>query len=396
MELAELREHRVGVFASGGLSATAVGAWLAENGVETILYVADIGQTVPFAPDELAEVLTARGLTNRVVDLREEIASTYLDTLRHQARYEGGYWNTTGAARKSLVAGLTGELRADGCTVLVHGCVGGGNDQARFARYSAALAPDLAVFAPWTRSWMVDRFPDRATMAKYLVSRGYPEVFTDTVDYSVDGNLGGYSHESSSLERTGIPVASLSPILTTTPTEAPDAVETFQARFVGARPVEVNGTQVGPVEAIAAAVAAGGRNGISLRTVMENRVNGTKCRGVYEAPGLEVLGQCLAALYQMCLDKESTAFALRLSELLGRATYEGRLFEPAPIAAARAFDLLTEGVSGTVEVVLYKGSVAFNGVEVVGDLPGGTQRQTRFTNGGHAWHIKDPHAAAVG
>lgn len=386
-ELDELRGHRVGVLASGGLSVTAVGAWLADNGVETISYVADIGQAVPFGPGELAEVLTAQGLRNRVVDLRAEMAGTYLDLLRHQAGYEGGYWNTTAAARKSLVAGLAGELRADGCTVLVHGCVGGGNDQSRFARYGAAFAPDVTVLAPWTRPWLLDRFPNRAAMADYLLSSGYPEIFTGTVDYSVDGNLGGYSHESSSLEHTGIPAASPSPILTTPPTKAPDTVETFRVRFAGGRPVEVDGVPVDPVDAIAAATAAGGRNGISLRSVVENRVNGTKCRGVYEAPGLEVLGQCLVALYQMCLDKEATAFARTLAELLGRATYEARLLEPAPRAAAHAFDLLTEHASGTVEVLLYKGSVTFNGVELDA-AAAEPARQTRFTNGGHAWHVR--------
>ncbi|MDQ3402549.1 MAG: argininosuccinate synthase [Actinomycetota bacterium] len=387
MDLGQLRDHRVGVLASGGLSATAIGAWLAENGVDTVSYVADIGQNVPFSPTDLVELLEKHGQTSRVVDLRHEMAETYLDLLRYQATYEGGYWNTTGVSRKSLVAGLAEELRADGRTILVHGCVGGGNDQARFARYTAALAPDLTVFTPWTRPWLLEHFPNRQSMTDYLLALGYPPVFADYTDYSVDGNLGGYSHESGDLESLHTPSTSVSPILTNWPQQAPDNTETFRVRFVGARPVEVNGQAVDPVGAIALANEAGGRNGISIRSVVENRVNGTKCRGVYEAPGLEVLGQCLAALYQVSLDKQSTELARTLFQQLGKATYEGRLFEPAALAARGAADLLTERATGTVEVNLYKGNVIFNGVTDLIELPG-TARQTRFTNGGHAWHIE--------
>ncbi|WP_216215147.1 argininosuccinate synthase domain-containing protein [Amycolatopsis aidingensis] len=387
MDLTELREKRVGVLASGGLSATTIGAWLADNGVQTVSYIADIGQDTPFGPAELSELFGKMGLENRVIDLRAEMATVYLDLIRYQATYEGGYWNTTGAARRVLVEGLADELRKDGCAVLVHGCVGGGNDQTRFARYSAALAPELTVFTPWTRPWLLERFPNRESMTDYLLEQGYPTVFADYTDYSVDGNLGGYSHESGELEDLDTRSDVVSPILTSWPQQVEDAVEAFRVRFTGGRPVEINGSPVDPVQAILTANAAGRRNGISLRSVVENRVNGTKCRGVYEAPGLEVLGQCLNALYQTTLDKEGTELARQLFQRLGRYTYEGRLTEPAALAARSAADLLTERASGTVEVNLYKGNVIVNGVSEVADVPG-AERQTRFTNGGHAWHVQ--------
>lgn len=388
MDLTELRGHRVGVLASGGLSATAIGAWLAENGVETVSYIADIGQEAPFGPSELSALFDKQGMPNRVVDLRADMAETYLELLRYQATYEGGYWNTTGAARKVLVAGLSGELRADGCTVLVHGCVGGGNDQTRFARYCAALAPELTVFTPWTRPWLLERFPNRESMTAYLLAGGYPEVFAEYTGYSVDGNLGGYSHESGALEALDTRSDVVSPILTQWPRQGADTAETFQVRFSRGRPVEINGNAVDAVQAVLLANEAGRRNGISLRSVVENRVNGTKCRGVYEAPGLEVLGQCLAALYQTTLDKEATELARTLFQRLGRATYEGKLLEPAALAAGTAVDSLTRSATGTVEVDLYKGNVILSGVLELPDLPG-TERQTRFTNGGHAWHIQN-------
>lgn len=387
MDLTALREHRVGVLASGGLSATTVGAWLAENGVETVSYIADLGQDRPVAPVELSALLDKQGLTNRVVDLRSEMAETYLDLVKYQATYEGGYWNTTGAARKVLVDRLAPELRADGCTVLVHGCVGGGNDQSRFARYGHSLAPDLTLFTPWTSRWLLERFPNRESMTEYLLSRGYPEIFADYTGYSVDGNLGGYSHESGVLEDLATRFDVVSPILTTWPQEAADTAETFRVQFDSGRPVEINGDYVDSIKALSAANEAGRRNGISLISVVENRVNGTKCRGVYEAPGLEILGKCLNALYQTTLTKESAELAKMLFQRLGRAAYEGKLVEPAAMAAALAADSLAQVATGTVEVDLYKGNIIVSSVSDITDRPG-TERQTRFTNGGHAWHIQ--------
>jgi argininosuccinate synthase len=387
MDLTELRKHRVGVLASGGLSSTAVGAWLAENGVDTVSYIADLGQHVPFGAAELSELLHARGLENRVVDLRTEMAETYLDLVRYQASYEGGYWNTTGAARGVLVAGLADELRADGCTVLVHGCVGGGNDQTRFARYGAALAPDLTVFTPWTRPWLLERFPDRASMTEYLLDLGYPTSFKDYTDYSVDGNLGGYSHESDELERLDTRSDVVDPIMTRRPHQGSASPETFRVGFVGGRPVQVNGIALDALGAMRAANEAGQRNGISFLSVVENRVDGSKCRGVYEAPGLEVLSTCLNALYQTTLDKDSTELAQILFRRLGRATYEGRMGEPSALAARAAADLLTRRATGTVEVDLYRGNVVLGGIREIADRSG-VARRTRFTNGGHAWHVR--------
>lgn len=387
MDLTALRAHRVGVLGSGGLSATTIGAWLNESDVETVSYIADIGQDRPFSPGELSALFDKQGLTNRVIDLRSQMAETYLDLLKYQATYEGGYWNTTGAARKILVEGLVPELRADGCTVLVHGCVGGGNDQSRFARYCGALAPDLKVFTPWTNPWMLERFPSRESMTEYLRSRGYPGVFADYTGYSVDGNLGGYSHESGALEQLDTRSEVVSPILTTWPQQAADASEAFRVRFVAGRPVEINGHAVDAVQAIMVANEVGRRNGISPISVVENRVNGTKCRGVYEAPGLEILGQCLKALYQTTLDKEAAELARILFQRLGRAAYEGRLVEPAAVAARSAADSLTEVATGTVEVDLYKGNVIVSAVSDNANRPG-AERQTRFTNGGQSWHVQ--------
>ncbi|MFI7322843.1 argininosuccinate synthase domain-containing protein [Streptomyces venezuelae] len=392
MDLKQLKGLRVGLFTSGGLSGTAVAAWLAANDVDVTCYVADIGQQAPLSPDEVAGHLSRQGLKTRTVDLRSEMADMALDLVTYQATYEGGYWNTTGAARAVLVAGLGPVLREEGCDILAHGCVGGGNDQSRFARYAARFTPDLAVFTPWTASWMLERFPTRASMSTYLKELGYPEELTDWADYSIDGNLAGCSHESDLLEDLGNPPASVAPLMTVWPQAGAAEPETFTVRFEGGRPVAMDGVGVSPLDAVQKANALGARHGISLRTVVENRVNGTKCRGVYEAPGLDVLSPCLDALYHACLDKPSSQLFRRLSTELGTAVYEGRFHDAYGRAAASGVDLLAAGVSGTVEATLYRGTIQVTRLFDLVEAPG-TARQTRFTHGGHHWITQSVRAA---
>lgn len=391
MELAELRRHRVGILMSGGLSCTAVGLWLAENGVETVCYIADLGQRAPFAPATLAALLERQGLATQIVDLRTQMAELYIDLVKCQARYEGGYWNTTSASRATLVNGLVDPLRARDCTVLAHGCVGGGNDEARFARYTAAVAPDLTVFSPWTHGWLLDRFPDRQSMAAYLLEHGLPAEFARFVGYSIDENLGGIAHDGDDLERLSTSARVVEPLMTQWPEEAKDAVQEFRVEFIDGRPVNVNGEQVSPLRCLLVANEIGGQSGIPVRTLVENRVNGTKCRGVYEAPGLDVLGQCLAALYQVTLDKAATELLHVLSRQLGRAAYEGRLFDTATRALRAAADQLALNAAGTVSVHLYKGNIMVNELcphEGAADVV----YQTRFGHGGHHWHTQSRRA----
>lgn len=387
MQLADLRSRRVGVLMSGGLSCTAMGLWLAENGVPSVCFVADIGQRVPFAPAELADLLHEHGLEAQIVDLRTELAELCLNLVKYQATYEGGYWNTTSGSRATLVAGLADPLRAAGCTVLAHGCVAGGNDEGRFARYTAGLAPDLTVFTPWAQDWLLDRFPDRRSMWDYLAARGFPAEFARFTGYSIDGNLGGFSHDGDDLEQLSAPVPMVEPLMTRWPSAAPDEAETIRVRFATGCPVEINGGSLSAVRCVESANEIGGRNGISMHTTVENRVNGTKCRGVYEAPGLEVLGRCLAALYQVTLDKAATDLLHALSYRIGRAAYEGRLFDTATTAARAAADLLAGNATGTVRASLYKGSIIVNELHPEGCTPGVVQ-QTRFRHGGHRWHTE--------
>lgn len=387
MDLRELRENRLGALVSGGLSATAVTAWLAESGHDVIAYIADIGQVGPFDARRTAEMLTDHGVATRLIDLRESMAEMGLALVRHQAIYEGGYWNTTGAARKVLVEGLVGPLQEDGCRVLVHGCVGGGNDQRRFDRYTDRYAPGLPVFKPWTHSWMLETFPNRAAMFDFLVGAGYPTDFKRFIDYSMDGNLTGYSHESETLENIAEPVDRLQPLMSLAREDAPDREETVDIAFESGVPVAFDAEPVSPLAAMQNANAIGARNGLPLRDVIENRINGTKCRGVYESPGLDLLGEATRAIYRACLDQPSSELAAMLFAKMAHAVYEGRVGAPDAMAVQAALEHLAADCSGVVTVNVYKGSV-----QVVATRIWGAQhtpdRQTRFTQGGHAWAIE--------
>ncbi|HEX2051289.1 MAG TPA: argininosuccinate synthase domain-containing protein [Actinomycetota bacterium] len=388
------RDMRVGMCQSGGLSALTVALWLTEQGYDVVNFVADIGQASPGEVASRAGALEAAGLAVELVDLRAEMAETCFDLVRYQASYDGGYWNTTGAARAVLVAGLSPVMRARGCGVLAHGCVGGGNDQRRFDRYTRALAPDLATFVPWTRPEMLERFPSRAAMVEYVTTAGLDAEAGADASYSIDANLGGISHEHEHLEDLTTPVTFLRPLRSAWPQDAPDAVEKFAVTFEHGRAVAVGGAAASPLECMLAAGEVAARNGVWLRNVVENRIAGTKCRGVYEAPALELLGRCASELYQVTLDERSQALFAELSRLLARHVYEGRYFEPSARAARLAADAVTEAASGTVEVDLYKGNVTFHSVHGYGDA---AVRERRFGAGGHRWEAEaDPEPVAAG
>jgi argininosuccinate synthase len=386
MRLDDVASEHVGVCVSGGLSSLAVVASLADSGIQATALVADIGQASSGYLELLAHSLETAGIRAVVVDLTAEMAGMALDLVRYLARYEGGYWNSTSSSRLVLVQGLTPAMRETGCTVLAHGCVGGGNDQRRFERYATWLAPELGLFAPWTEPDLLGRFPDRETMEKYVRGRDLALADRCDADYSVDGNLAGFSHESTALEGLGTPESVARLLMTVPAQQAPDQPEIVSIRFDRGRPVAIDGSVLGPRELLQRVNAIAGRHGIGTRTVVENRINGTKCRGVYESPGLDLLGFCISKVYEIALDREARKLLAFLSELIGRGVYEGRYHEVAVRAGRAAADSIVEAANATVTVELYKGSLSFLGISGYSDekLP---PRQTRFTGGGHSWQV---------
>ena len=385
MESAQLRGERIGLCLSGGLSSLTVGAWLHDIGLNVTCFVADIGQAPPEAVLSLVGDLRRVGIRAVAVDLRAQMAQTATELLRYQARYDGGYWNTTGASRAVLVAGLAPYLREAGCTVLAHGCVGGGNDQHRFERYGAAYAPDLRVYAPWTDTEARQRFSDRQAMVDYITAVGLPLDPGSSATHSTDGNLAGISHEEERLEDLGTAPTVVRPLMSVWPQDAPDRPETVSVRFERGLPVAVDGEAVDPLRALLRSNEVAGRNGVWMRDVVENRVNGTKCRGVYEAPGMELLGTALAEVYRVTVADRAYRLLESLTAFVGGQDYEGRWAEPGTAAAKAGLDVFAAAATATAEVTLYKGTLRV----AVRDYPAEADaaRQARFSTGGHHWQL---------
>jgi argininosuccinate synthase len=177
--------------------------------------------------------------------------------------------------------------------------------------------------------------------------------------YSTDANLAGLSHEAEDLEELTTPCTIVDASMGVWPQDAPDEIETITIRYEKGRPVEINGTAVTPFEAMTIANEIGGRNGIWMKNALECRIIGTKSRGVYEAPGMEVLYQGLEQVYQAVLDRRSFGLFRQLSTLVSDQIYDGRYFDPATQAARAAIDTLAANANGVVSLGLYKGNIYF-------------------------------------
>ncbi len=359
ISIENLKNERVGACVSGGLDSKTIAMRLREAGCEVLCFTADLAQ-----PDEtdiqgVVDKMAPCGVETVVVDLKSEMAEACFDTLKALATYDGGYWNSTGIARAVTVRGLVREMQRRDVTVLAHGATGRGNDQMRFERYTNVFAPEMRIYAPWRDPALLTQFPGRRQMADYLSARGVEAFPGGKKRYSTDANLAGLSHEAEDLESLETAMTIVEPKMGVWPHQAPDQVETAEVVFEAARPVAINGERLAPLEMMQRANEIGGRNGIGLRHALENRIVGTKSRGVYEAPGLEVLGACLRYLYQATLDRRATTLFGGLSRLIAEQAYDGRLYDPTTRAAFAAVEVFAGHASGTVRVGLYKGNILF-------------------------------------
>ncbi|TFH17298.1 MAG: argininosuccinate synthase [Lentisphaerales bacterium] len=360
MTIKELSGEKVGICVSGGLDSRTVTRKLIELGIDVQCFTADLAQ-----PDEtdianVAKKMEPCGAKTVIVDLKQAMAEACMQVIKAQAMYDGGYWNTTGIARAVTVRGLIPAMKKLGCTTLAHGATGRGNDQMRFERYTNVLAPEMKVYAPWRDPELLKEFPGRKQMAEYLAANGIEAEAGGKKRYSTDANLAGLSHEAEDLESLETPCTIVHPTMGVWPQAAPDKTELFTARFEKGVVAAINGKPVPALSAMLEANKIGGRNGVGMKNALENRIVGTKSRGVYEAPGMELLGFCLLQVYQAVMDRRATDLFGHLSRLVAGQIYDGRYFDPATRAALAAIDELAEVATGTVSVALYKGHMLFN------------------------------------
>jgi argininosuccinate synthase len=366
--VADLKGQTVAFAASGGLDSCTVTKWLTENGVKVVCFTADIAQ-----PDEsnFAEIETrmrACGAADYVaLPLHDMIAESGLEVIQFQAKYEGNYWNTTGIGRHVIVAGMVSEMKRRGATVLSHGATGRGNDQVRFQLCTNMLEPSFTVYAPWRDREFLKKFPGRSEMIDYCNGHKLPIKASKNAPYSTDANLLGLTHEAGKLEHLTTEPWFVTPGMGVLPKDAPDAPESVKVRFEKGRPVAINGQKTTAFEAIQQANAIGGRHGVGIAThLVENRFVGIKSRGVYEAPGMELLGTAYAYLLQLVLDRRGRELFDQLSLFVAKQIYQGYGFDLATHMARAAIAPITALATGTITLKLYKGRAEF---EAAADVP---------------------------
>ncbi len=360
MTLDELDGETLGLCVSGGLDSKTIAKRLVETGVKVHCFSADLGQPDEEDIDNVRAKMAPCGVDTEIVDLKDAMAEACFVLIKAQGTYDGGYWNSTGLARAVTVQGLIPAMKARGVTVLGHGATGRGNDQMRFERYTNVLAPEMSVYAPWRDPGLLQEFPGRTEMVDYL-SRFDIEAFAGgKKKYSTDSNLAGLSHEAEDLESMETPCTIVEPTMGVWPQDAPDEVESVRVRYESGVAVEINGSTVTALEAMVLANDIGGRNGIWMKNALENRIIGTKSRGVYEAPGMELLAVGLQQVYQATLDRTAASLFEDCSRLVAGQVYDGRYFDPATRAALAAIDELAECATGVVELGLYKGNIYFH------------------------------------
>ncbi|MFO0852490.1 MAG: argininosuccinate synthase [Gemmataceae bacterium] len=361
--VADLKGKTVAFAASGGLDSCTVTKWLTEHGVNVVAVTADMAQPDETNFAEVEQRMRASGASEFVaVPLHDMIAEAGLEVIRFQARYEGAYWNTTGIGRHVIVAGMVPVMKKHGITVLGHGATGRGNDQVRFQLCTNMLAPEVTIYAPWRDPAFLARFRGRSEMIDYCTSHKLPIKVTKDAPYSTDANLLGLTHEAGKLEHLTTSPWFVTPGMGVKPQDAPDQPDTVSVRFEAGRPTHLNGKPVTAFQAITQANAVGGKHGVGICShLVENRFVGIKSRGVYEAPGMELIGSAYAYLLQLVLDRRSRELFDGLSGFVAKQIYQGYGFDLATDMARRALEPVNKLATGTVSLKLYKGQAYFDG-----------------------------------
>lgn len=356
----DMKGRKIGICVSGGLDSKTIAKRLLEAGADVLCFTADLGQPDEKDISDVAKKMAPTGVQTVIVDVKEEMAEACFRTIMAKGTYDGGYWNSTGIGRAVTVKKLVGEMKKRGISTLVHGATGRGNDQMRFERYTNLFAPEMTVYAPWRDAELLKEFPGRTQMCEYLAKFGIVAFPGGKKRYSTDGNVAGLSHEAEDLESIKTAMTIVEPTMGVWPMQAPDSEEEVEIEFVRGRAVAINGRQMKPFDIIVEANKIGGRNGVGLSHALENRIIGTKSRGVYEAPGMELLGKALQYVYQSVLDKRATAMMVELSRFIGTQIYDGRYYDLSTEAAFAAVQTYAAHATGKVKVGLYKGNILFH------------------------------------
>ena len=343
---------------SGGLDTTAIIPWLKEHfGYDVICCCVDCGQGNEL--DGLEERAKASGAAKLYIeDIVDEFAEDYImPCVQAGAVYENKYLLGTSMARPVIAKKLVEIARKEGASAICHGATGKGNDQIRFELAIKALAPDLKIIAPWrmTDVWTMQSRDDEI---EYCKKHGIDLPFDHSHSYSRDRNLWHISHEGLELEDpANEPNYDHMLVLGVTPEKAPDQAEYVTMTFEKGVPTSVNGKKMKVADVIRELNKLGGKHGIGIVDIVENRVVGMKSRGVYETPGGTILMEAHKQLEELVLDRATMEAKKDMGNKMSQVVYEGKWFTPL-CDAIRAFVASTqEYVTGEVKFKLYKGNI---------------------------------------
>ena len=348
---------------SGGLDTSIIIPWLKENynNCDVIAVSGDVGQGTEL--DGLEEKAIKTGASKLyVADLKDEFVSDYIfPTIQAGAVYEKEYLLGTSFARPIIAKKLVEIAKAEGADAICHGCTGKGNDQVRFELAIKAFAPEMEIIAPW-RIWNIK---SREEEIEYAEAHNIPLKINRETNYSKDKNLWHLSHEGLDLEdpanepqynKPGFLEMGVSPEM------APDEDTYLTIHFEKGVPTAVNGKEMGGVELIEYLNEVGGKNGIGLNDLVENRLVGMKSRGVYENPAGAILYKAHDILETITLDRDTMHYKELVAHRFAELVYFGQWYTPLREALSAFVSSTQQTVTGDVKVKLYKGNIINAGV----------------------------------
>ena len=348
---------------SGGLDTSIIIPWLKEsyNNCEVIAVSADVGQGTEL--DGLEEKALKTGASRLYIeDLKEEFIQEYVyPTVQAGAVYENKYLLGTSFARPIIAKRIVEIAKAEGADAICHGCTGKGNDQVRFELTIKAFAPEMTIIAPW-REWSIK---SREEEIEYAEAHNIPLKINRETNYSKDKNIWHLSHEGLDLEDPANEPQYNHPgflELGVSPEQAPDKPTYVTIHFEKGKPTAINGKEMNGVEVVTTLNELGGKNGVGLADIVENRLVGMKSRGVYETPGGAILYHAHNKLEELCLDRDTFHYKQQIGLKFAELVYYGQWFTPLREALSAFVDSTQQTVTGDVKLKLYKGNIIDAGV----------------------------------
>ena len=343
---------------SGGLDTSIIIPWLKENynNCEVIAVCGDVGQNDEL--EGLEEKAMKTGASKLYIeDLKKEFVEDFIfPSLKADAVYEKDYLLGTAFARPLIGKRLVEIAKLEDADAICHGCTGKGNDQVRFELAIKAFAPEMPIIAPW-REWEIKSRDEEIDYAEF---HSIPLKINRQTNYSKDKNLWHLSHEGLDLEDPANEPQYSKPgflEMCVSPEQAPDTPTYVSISFEKGIPVAIDGEKMDAVELLEKLNELGGKNGIGLADLVENRLVGMKSRGVYETPGGTILYHAHKVLETICIDRETMHYKELVAAKYAEVVYFGQWFTPLREALDAFVDKTQETVTGEVKLKLYKGNI---------------------------------------